>query len=911
MSAGGANFNFAEGDLGDESVPTIILSGEQQRFGLINCINAAAASLFGYTKTELLSKNIFKMNLLIHHSQQDKSLNYLMPAIYANQHDNFIERFIHRNESTIQTKKKDRFVFGKNKANYIFPFYYNAKLVPSTSQGVQFIATLRIEKKFRNAAYMLTTPSGEIEAISSSCISLLRLDKPNLQNKGNIQDFIPNIMVDRYVMFNNKKPGPKGNSAPITFHFPEQVENQPSQEKFLCYLDDIVVKGGTDNLGLQWKFEKENARNTAPLELVNKVSNFQFRYDLNTSVYVGEYTNETTMAPVTEVLSPKNYPEDALSPKGADEQQTELLSNNRARSSLSKRVGSAEYASQKFTDFGIGIKTYQLVQRGIHEVEDMRSENNEDESEDERETPNTGKKGVAFADGVEIEIPEAQNQDGYDEDEENPADFNRILKSRKFINSIANDKSSDRNIKKLNWIVFILSLLLIAFSIWDYARFINSLKKLSENIDAINNANRMNAYMMTALSNIRDLYLFKLGLLTTTTTLTEAELRSNVLEALYMADDIKSILEQSSTELSQAHIDLLLEPSITLKSYSGATTLRGLSQATEDIITVGMNIATNTDLADISPTNADYYFVTYNLMNDYYEALKKSSTMYVEEFLDQTDAGQFSIILLLFTLACVIGYIVSVPILFSIMRSQSEILKLFLEIPDKMIKTLYSECENFVSNLQIGEEEQIGSEIDMNETRGDEEVESYGFLSRKKKKKFKDSRRTHKHFLIGFAFLLVILHVPLIYSYATTNKTVTDVSVIAVEFNSTSLAESFYGFVRNAQNQLYIDGSQKILGKAPLTVAMDNINIMRDLTSSILSVISFLWITLNSNFFKNRIIPSILTVIVQVTMISLAVYFTVTHAHISLGLSLNPLARHLLIKLFHRYDSFVNHPTQI
>jgi len=58
MSAGNPNFNvFAERDLSDESMPTIIISGEQQRFGLINSINAAAASLFGYTKTELLSKN--------------------------------------------------------------------------------------------------------------------------------------------------------------------------------------------------------------------------------------------------------------------------------------------------------------------------------------------------------------------------------------------------------------------------------------------------------------------------------------------------------------------------------------------------------------------------------------------------------------------------------------------------------------------------------------------------------------------------------------------------------------------------------------------------------------------------------------------------------------------------------------
>ncbi len=42
-------------DLVDEPTPIIIISGEQQKLGIINNINVSAASLFGYSRLELLS----------------------------------------------------------------------------------------------------------------------------------------------------------------------------------------------------------------------------------------------------------------------------------------------------------------------------------------------------------------------------------------------------------------------------------------------------------------------------------------------------------------------------------------------------------------------------------------------------------------------------------------------------------------------------------------------------------------------------------------------------------------------------------------------------------------------------------------------------------------------------------------
>jgi len=58
MHAGHKNMNFMTNnkDLSDEATPTIVVSGEQERLGLINNLNLAASSLFGYTKNELISE---------------------------------------------------------------------------------------------------------------------------------------------------------------------------------------------------------------------------------------------------------------------------------------------------------------------------------------------------------------------------------------------------------------------------------------------------------------------------------------------------------------------------------------------------------------------------------------------------------------------------------------------------------------------------------------------------------------------------------------------------------------------------------------------------------------------------------------------------------------------------------------
>lgn len=141
------NFSGNE-EIGDNSTPTIFVSGDAEKIGVISNINIACSSIFGYTKSELINRNV----------------KILMPSLYSKNHDSFIENYNQTQE--MKFIDKERFVFGKHKSYYIFPVFVNIKPI-NNGQNVQFAGTFRIDKVFKNIGYFLTLNNGNIDSISS------------------------------------------------------------------------------------------------------------------------------------------------------------------------------------------------------------------------------------------------------------------------------------------------------------------------------------------------------------------------------------------------------------------------------------------------------------------------------------------------------------------------------------------------------------------------------------------------------------------------------------------------------------------------------------------------------------------------------------------------------------------------
>lgn len=137
-------------DISDNSTPTVFVSGDLEKLGIVTGVNLSCSSMFGYNKSELINRNI----------------KILMPPLYAKSHDQYIEHYIQTNE--MRFINKERFVFGKHKSFYIFPVFANIKAINNNYQSLQFVATFRTEKYFKNSAYMITYNDGLIDCMTAS-----------------------------------------------------------------------------------------------------------------------------------------------------------------------------------------------------------------------------------------------------------------------------------------------------------------------------------------------------------------------------------------------------------------------------------------------------------------------------------------------------------------------------------------------------------------------------------------------------------------------------------------------------------------------------------------------------------------------------------------------------------------------
>lgn len=74
----------------EDVTPWVVISTGGDKMGDISQINLAAASLFSYSRTELINRKI----------------NVMMPNLYSKYHDKFIENYLERNTSDIIGTKK-------------------------------------------------------------------------------------------------------------------------------------------------------------------------------------------------------------------------------------------------------------------------------------------------------------------------------------------------------------------------------------------------------------------------------------------------------------------------------------------------------------------------------------------------------------------------------------------------------------------------------------------------------------------------------------------------------------------------------------------------------------------------------------------------------------------------------------
>ncbi|CAD8173029.1 unnamed protein product [Paramecium pentaurelia] len=718
-----------------ESLPTMIISLAQDKFGQIINLNTAC-HVFGYMKNELVNRK----------------LNVLIPNIFQKAHDQLMKLGFD------QKLSKERSIYVKNKQNYLIPCIIEMKSLTSLDQSVMIIAQFKLFKPYKQTCYILFDSDDIIDSISFNCISLLGLDLRLIQNKKLlVSEIFPQLQDKSEFLI-------KGGGI-IQYKIPEDImsgqiqsneyidEKTKLSQEFICTLNSVTLNN--QQLGYMMKLEQKESENRL-IPLKKQKSNFQFKYNVGKKIFLGEFSTDQVSA---------------IHDLSSVHDQTVDVSAMSIKNQSITQVKSSE--DQKF-DYGEGIKTLQLFQNRIQEID--KEEIMEEFDEEHQQS--------VFQNNIE-------------QQQENESNINNnIFKSRASLQEQIKNQGRISIIQKMIWFTNILYLVMTSLAFFEFFYLNQQYNEIEENINLIGKENQIHATLQTILTNVQNLKMLNLGVWQNANVSTyEKTQKEALIKELNNVQDLNKEVLMSELKITDIYSNLKVSDAVKMYFSTIQSQQYDFMEATQQIISKGIEVS-NLPLREITEEQSSVFFVEYNLLNDYWIALSTVSDQFVLALDDRT-TRQEKVEVIIITLSAIMLFmsliIYSIAIIL-LAQMRLSILQLFLDIPEKTVKYFYSKCENYISNLQVGEDdENVSFQEDL-----EEQAELNKTLkSRKKKKKFINSNQNHKDHILLFLNLIQQQ----------------DVKV-------------FIDFCDNSERQLFYNQEIQLLNQKPYEVIKQNIKDM-------------------------------------------------------------------------------------
>ena len=225
-----------------------------------------------------------------------------------------------------------------------------------------------------------------------------------------------------------------------------------------------------------------------------------------------------------------------------------------------------------------------------------------------------------------------------------------------------------------------------------------------------------------------------------------------------------------------------------------------LNQASQQLISKSFKVV-NLNLTDFSFNEPNIFFVIFNIFNDFYLNLQTFSdyfTMNLFYVIDQKK-NIFLALLIIAVLLDFISIVILIPLTSKVSESKDKVLSLFLDIPPKVLKKLCVKCENFLTNLQVGDEDDVASErsetVNTDEFEEDEsEIDPAKLKKKKKRKKSKKSSRAQRKFITILVCAVLVFEIYFGMNYFLSETLMQGLLPLVQEANDTSQAESTFAF---------------------------------------------------------------------------------------------------------------------
>ena len=562
------------------------------------------------------------------------------------------------------------------------------------------------------------------------------------------------------------------------------------------YLSFTVVP----EAGLIFKIEKISKHvsnlNLKKNILINSTSKFQFSYNVNSNSYIGEifegqYISErndkSDLKKQDFIISSREFITSNNEKIGKNSNNSNLLNSNRDEKNAGEIITSQDIIESKPKSYADNIHLLRLVDNVICEIEEMKTEEKEElEQLENRENDSIFNK--------------SDEKEDYNDD--NGFEVKSTFKSRKQFFDVINQQIVPKVIKNLKWggNILVVCLIIIAFT----SHFISVLEfqEITDTLSLKISQDREISELIYIVQNIQYLILLNKGLFGNRTTLLENQYKSNIENSLVLIENIQNTLQLSTSTLSEKQLEVLTTDNVKIYFNTSSFQLFDLNQASQQIISKSFNVI-NLQLSDFSLTEPNIFFVMFNMFNDYYINMMRMSDYYVNDvnYMINEKETIFLILLIMSVLLNSVSIIILTPLILKVSHSKDKVLTLFLDIPPKVLKKLCLKCENFLTNLQVGDEDDVASERSEPMTNEDDNDVNEGIeavpgkaIKKRKRKKSKNSTRGQKKFIFTLIFGVLVFQIYFAMNYLFSENLINGLVPLIKEANDTSKAEPIYAF---------------------------------------------------------------------------------------------------------------------
>lgn len=465
-------------------------------------------------------------------------------------------------------------------------------------------------------------------------------------------------------------------------------------------------------------------------------------------------------------------------------------------------------SNYEFIDFGKGIKTYRLLGDRAYDIEELKREEEEDNSNSEE---NSSEK---------LENLENFQKTHKEKEEETSVETNINLKnSRNIFRNRGNfftflKKAKSEKNYFVSYLQIISGLVLVLLGILasvNHFLLANQTETNQTSYNLIEWSNERISQTQMVLFYSMELFLLNKGLyskkLQNNENSYEVFLRYNLNSSILLLENLQNQIILNSFGLNSEHKKLVLENSINVNylSFNGNVLNQSfdINQITSQIISKAYSLVSKA-LNCFNSSDSDFFYLQYNLLNDYYLALRQENSYFFQELQDRFSSN-FLITLIMIILSAILlisSILILAPLYTFALTIHHKILMIFLEISPDINKKILTKTEGFVNHLQIGEtEEEILSNHSSEKSIAENEEDFEEFAKKKRRKKFKFNNFVKFLFFFKLFFISFAIEAFFIANYFVTTYYLQTLDNLSPEINATSISESYFSFANNALRQ--------------------------------------------------------------------------------------------------------------